>query len=95
MLPCLKFNGTKFFFGKIADLFPQYYPDLWQVERTQQQFLRLLERRLYSSVPRAAACAGLAALLHAVTCVREMADIKKARSITHTASAQCSNTENL
>jgi len=52
-----------------------------EVERTQDNWCRMLERYLYSKKPRIVARSTMAATLHAITCIREMADIKKNRSI--------------
>eukprot|EP00092_Neocalanus_flemingeri_P038652 GFUD01042082.1.p1 GENE.GFUD01042082.1~~GFUD01042082.1.p1 ORF type:complete len:642 (+),score=140.44 GFUD01042082.1:118-2043(+) len=58
------------------------------VEKTQHHYLRILERCIYSTRSRYRACGRMAHTLHAVTCVREMADIKKSRSINYSATAQ-------
>jgi len=58
------------------------------VERTQHHYLRILERLIYSASSRYRACSRMAQTLNAVTCVREMADIKKNRAINHSATAQ-------
>jgi len=55
--------------------------DRRRVERTQDVYIRMLERYIYSKVPRRVACGILAKTLSAVTCLREMADIKKSRAI--------------
>jgi len=59
-----------------------------KVEKTQHQYLRILERFVYSSCNRMSACSKIGAMLNAITCVREMADIKKSRTINHSATAQ-------
>ena len=41
----------------------------------------MLERYVYSKMVRKEACNALANILNAVTCIREMADIKKSRAI--------------
>jgi len=58
------------------------------VEKTQHHYLRILERCIYSASNRMEACTKMARMLNAVTCVREMADIKKSRAINHSATAQ-------
>lgn len=55
--------------------------DRRRVEQLQEQFIRMLERYVYSQTSRADACHILAKSLNAVTCIREMADIKKSRAI--------------
>merc|ERR1719228_1778629 len=55
--------------------------DRRRVEMLQEQFIRMLERYVYSKTSRQEACHTLANLLNAVTCIREMADIKKMRAI--------------
>jgi len=55
--------------------------DRRRVERTQDVYIRMLERYIYSKTPRRVACGILAKTLSAVTCLREMADIKKSRAI--------------
>jgi len=55
--------------------------DRRRVELLQEQFIRMLERYVYSRTGRKEACNTLANLLNAVTCIREMADIKKSRAI--------------
>lgn len=55
--------------------------DRRRVERTQDVYIRMLERYIYSKTPRRIACGVLAKTLSAVTCLREMADIKKSRAI--------------
>jgi len=55
--------------------------DRRRVEQTQDQYIRMLERYIYSKSPRKVACAILANTLNAITCLREMADIKKSRAI--------------
>ena len=57
----------------------------------QHHYLRILERCLYSASDRLKACTKMAHMLNAVTCVREMADIKKSRVINHSACAQISS----
>jgi len=55
--------------------------DRRRVERTQDVYIRMLERYIYSKTPRKIACGVLAKTLNAITCLREMADIKKSRAI--------------
>lgn len=55
--------------------------DSRRVERTQETFTRILQRWIYSRVDRRTAISVLAKTLGAVTCIREMADIKKSRVI--------------
>lgn len=55
--------------------------DRRRVEQTQDIYIRMLERYIYSKMPRNVACSFLAGTLEAVTCLREMADIKKSRAI--------------
>eukprot|EP00090_Calanus_glacialis_P025704 TRINITY_DN4030_c0_g1_i1.p1 TRINITY_DN4030_c0_g1~~TRINITY_DN4030_c0_g1_i1.p1 ORF type:complete len:800 (+),score=137.49 TRINITY_DN4030_c0_g1_i1:357-2756(+) len=55
--------------------------DRRRVERTQDVYIRMLERYIYSKTSRKIACSVLARTLNAVTCLREMADIKKSRAI--------------
>lgn len=55
--------------------------DRRRVEQLQEQFIRMLERYVYSKTGRKDACNTLANSLNAVTCIREMADIKKSRAI--------------
>jgi len=55
--------------------------DSRHVEQLQEQFIRMLERYVYSKTSRKEACNSLANVLNAVTCIREMADIKKSRAI--------------
>jgi len=55
--------------------------DSRRVEQLQAQFIRMLERYVYSKTGRKDACNTLANSLNAVTCIREMADIKKLRAI--------------
>eukprot|EP00092_Neocalanus_flemingeri_P045881 GFUD01051470.1.p1 GENE.GFUD01051470.1~~GFUD01051470.1.p1 ORF type:complete len:682 (-),score=136.96 GFUD01051470.1:677-2722(-) len=62
--------------------------DRKRVERTQHHYLRILERCIYSANSRYTACSRMAHTLNAVTCVREMADIKKSRVINHSAVSQ-------
>jgi len=57
--------------------------DSRRVEQLQEQFIRMLERYVYSKTGRKDACNTLANVLNAVTCIREMADIKKSRAINH------------
>lgn len=54
------------------------------VEKTQFHYLKLLEHHIYS-LNAEEAPSKLAAVLHAVTCLREMADIKKSRLVNQTA----------
>jgi len=55
--------------------------DSRHVEQLQEQFIRMLVRYVYSKTNRQDACNTLANVLNAVTCIREMADIKKMRAI--------------
>jgi len=55
--------------------------DSRRIEQLQEQFIRMLERYVYSKTNRKDACHMLASTLNAVTCIREMADIKKSRAI--------------
>merc|ERR1719228_945534 len=55
--------------------------DSRRIEQLQEQFIRMLERYVYSKTNRKDACHTLANTLNAVTCIREMADIKKSRAI--------------
>jgi len=55
--------------------------DRRRVEQTQEVYIRMLQRYIYSKMPRKVACSMLAKTLGAVTCLREMADIKKSRAI--------------
>lgn len=55
--------------------------DRRRVEQTQDRFLRMLQRYIYSKIPRKIARVKLAQTLEMVTCLREMADIKKMRKI--------------
>eukprot|EP00092_Neocalanus_flemingeri_P011801 GFUD01012724.1.p1 GENE.GFUD01012724.1~~GFUD01012724.1.p1 ORF type:complete len:647 (-),score=130.74 GFUD01012724.1:296-2236(-) len=66
--------------------------DRKSVERNQHFYLRMLERFIYSGSGHYRACSRMAQTLHAVTCVREMADIKKSRAINYNATAQCCST---
>eukprot|EP00092_Neocalanus_flemingeri_P008900 GFUD01009575.1.p1 GENE.GFUD01009575.1~~GFUD01009575.1.p1 ORF type:complete len:698 (-),score=129.39 GFUD01009575.1:544-2637(-) len=66
--------------------------DRKSVERNQHFYLRMLERFIYSGSGHYRACCRMAQTLHAVTCVREMADIKKSRAINYNATAQCCST---
>ena len=59
-----------------------------QLLNIQNHYLRILERFVYSASTRKQACTKMARMLNAVTCVREMADIKKSRAINHSATAQ-------
>jgi len=56
-----------------------------KVEFLQEQHIRMLERYIYSKAPRGTACHSLASCLETVTCIREMADIKKNRVFTNQA----------
>jgi len=58
--------------------------DRRQVERNQGTFLNMLHRYLYSKTPRHKACQEMASVLSSLTCLREMADIKKSRAINPT-----------
>lgn len=55
--------------------------DRRRVELLQDRFIKMLERYVYSQTSRKDACNTLANSLNAVTCIREMADIKKKRAI--------------
>eukprot|EP00092_Neocalanus_flemingeri_P101423 GFUD01129678.1.p1 GENE.GFUD01129678.1~~GFUD01129678.1.p1 ORF type:complete len:647 (+),score=134.35 GFUD01129678.1:123-2063(+) len=66
--------------------------DRKSVERNQHFYLRMLERFIYSGSSHYRACSRMAQTLQAVTCVREMADIKKSRAINYNATAQCCST---
>jgi len=55
--------------------------DRRRVEQTQERYIRMLQRYIYSKAPRRIACTILANTLYGVTWVREMADIKKSRAI--------------
>merc|ERR1719278_1032379 len=55
------------------------------VEKIQFNYLKLLEKHIYSSEPQETGRSRFVSILNAITCVREMADIKKARSITQSA----------
>jgi len=55
------------------------------VEKIQFNYLKLLEKHIYSSDPQQTGRSRFVGILNAITCVREMADIKKARSITQSA----------
>jgi len=55
------------------------------VEKIQFNYLKLLEKHIYSSDPPQTGRSRFVGILNAITCVREMADIKKARSITQSA----------
>eukprot|EP00092_Neocalanus_flemingeri_P101421 GFUD01129676.1.p1 GENE.GFUD01129676.1~~GFUD01129676.1.p1 ORF type:complete len:647 (+),score=133.36 GFUD01129676.1:108-2048(+) len=66
--------------------------DRKSVERNQHFYLRMLERFIYSGSGHYRACCRMAQTLQAVTCVREMADIKKSRAINYNATAQCCST---
>jgi len=51
------------------------------VQEAQGDYIRILERYLYSKLPRPLACFKLANSIEIITFIREMADIKKSRSI--------------
>jgi len=53
------------------------------VEKTQEIFVRILQRYIYSQKPRHSACLIMSTILGAVSYIREMADIKKTRAINH------------
>jgi len=55
--------------------------DRRRVEQTQDVFIRMLQRYIYSQCARSIARVRLANTLEMVTCLREMADIKKMRKI--------------
>lgn len=55
------------------------------VEKIQFNYLKLLEKHIYCTDPQQTARNRFVNILNAITCVREMADIKKARSITQSA----------
>eukprot|EP00092_Neocalanus_flemingeri_P048275 GFUD01055016.1.p1 GENE.GFUD01055016.1~~GFUD01055016.1.p1 ORF type:complete len:258 (-),score=45.94 GFUD01055016.1:601-1278(-) len=72
-----------------------FLEDRKSVERNQHFYLRILERFIYSGSGPSGhyrACSRMAHTLQAVTCVREMADIKKSRAINYNATAQCCST---
>lgn len=52
-----------------------------RVEKIQEQYIRILQRYVYSQSDRHEACGKFAAALGSVTCIREMADIKKQRAM--------------
>lgn len=52
-----------------------------KVEEIQEQYIRILQRYIYSQTDRHEACGKFAAALGSVTCIREMADIKKQRAM--------------
>lgn len=55
--------------------------DRRRIECIQERYIRMLERYVYSKHPRHLACHTFATCLNAVTCIREMADIKKRRAM--------------
>ena len=55
--------------------------DRRRIEIVQERFIRMMERYIYSKFCRTEACHTFATCLNAVTCIREMADIKKRRSM--------------
>lgn len=61
--------------------------DRRRVECIQERYIRMLERYIYSQQPRHQACHMFATCLNAVTCIREMADIKKRRAMNMTRAA--------
>jgi len=52
-----------------------------KVEQIQENYIKILQRYIYSHSNRNEACAKMAAALGSVTCLREMADIKKQRAM--------------
>lgn len=63
------------------------------VEKIQFNYLKLLEKHIYSSDPPETGRSRFVSILNAITCVREMADIKKARSITQSAYSSYTTTQ--
>jgi len=55
--------------------------DRRRIEMVQERYIRMLERYIYSKHSRHQACHAFATCLNAVTCIREMADIKKRRTM--------------
>jgi len=55
--------------------------DRRRIEMVQERYIRMLERYIYSKHSRHQACHEFATCLNAVTCIREMADIKKRRTM--------------
>jgi len=55
--------------------------DRRRVELVQERYIRMLERYIYSKYSRDHGCHAFATCLNAVTCIREMADIKKRRTM--------------
>jgi hypothetical protein len=55
--------------------------DRHTVDHTQETFTRMLQRYIYSRHPRAVARTFMSKILGSISCIREMADIKKSRSI--------------
>merc|ERR1740128_895554 len=51
--------------------------DRRRIEMVQERYIRMLERYIYSKYCRGEACHVFSTCLNAVTCIREMADIKK------------------
>jgi len=58
------------------------------IEKIQYNYLKLMEVYVYANHPRVEARTCLASVLGVLSCVREMADIKKARSINQSACSQ-------
>ena len=74
----------KIFWTKISLIhfvFNDFFP-------SQYNYLKLMEVYVYANHPRVEARACLASVLGVLSCVREMADIKKARSINQSACSQ-------
>jgi len=63
------------------------------VEKIQFNYLKLLEKHVYCSSPLETGRTRFVNILNAITCVREMADIKKARSISQSAATSYSQEE--
>ena len=55
--------------------------NIFDILTIKDRFLRMLQRYIYSKIPRKIARVKLAQTLEMVTCLREMADIKKMRKI--------------
>lgn len=55
--------------------------DRRRIECVQERYIKMLERYIYSKHGRAQACHQFTTCLNAVTCIREMADIKKRRQM--------------
>lgn len=63
------------------------------VERIQSNYLRLLEKHIASNEPKHLFQSKFANILNSLTLMREMADIKKARLLNHTACSQYSSSD--